>query len=304
MSIPNAPKPTIQILRGQSLELGTEETPRIAALAKGRDFFRNLWRDESWQHHTKWSEDMCDAVREITEGSEKHNDLWVADRTGLTVRMVYKFASLGRSIEIQKYLWPDRFKSPTEDLQYRTEPVGEDAKQIDLEAIQTAEGPTRTEILSQMSERAYVMRVAGFTDKDVPDTLGITEQEANEIIGKRAEQAKKRTVSQIKISTMLEIDRLDGLFRACYPEALSGSLGHVDRVLRIMERRAKLLGLDAVTLQDKLFDEDLDLSVLTEEELNAYEFLRNKMAQGLSERLGDSTAKVVESTHSTALQKT
>jgi hypothetical protein len=45
----------------------------------------------------------------------------------------------------------------------------------------------------------------------------------------------------------MEADRLDRLQAAMWGPALQGSAAAVDRVLRIMERRAKLLGLDAPT---------------------------------------------------------
>ena len=47
---------------------------------------------------------------------------------------------------------------------------------------------------------------------------------------------------------MLEVERLNDLYRAMIPHALSGdkdSTWYVDRCLKIMERRAALLGLDA-----------------------------------------------------------
>lgn len=43
----------------------------------------------------------------------------------------------------------------------------------------------------------------------------------------------------------LEIMRLDDLYRAMVPKALKGDTWSVDRCLKIMERRAALLGLDA-----------------------------------------------------------
>ena len=43
----------------------------------------------------------------------------------------------------------------------------------------------------------------------------------------------------------LELARLDDLYRAMVPKALTGDTWSVDRCLKIMERRALLLGLDA-----------------------------------------------------------
>jgi hypothetical protein len=43
----------------------------------------------------------------------------------------------------------------------------------------------------------------------------------------------------------LELARLDALYWSVYPEALKGRYGAVDRCIRIMERRSRLLGLDS-----------------------------------------------------------
>lgn len=46
----------------------------------------------------------------------------------------------------------------------------------------------------------------------------------------------------------LEIERLDALQRACWDAALEGDIASVDRVLKVIAARVKLLGLDQ--LQD------------------------------------------------------
>lgn len=48
----------------------------------------------------------------------------------------------------------------------------------------------------------------------------------------------------------MELERLDALHAALWPQALAGKWLAVDRVLSVMERRAKLLGLDAPTRSD------------------------------------------------------
>ena len=48
----------------------------------------------------------------------------------------------------------------------------------------------------------------------------------------------------------LEVERLDSMLLAINAQVKQGNHGAIDRALRIMERRAKLLGLDAPTRQD------------------------------------------------------
>lgn len=45
----------------------------------------------------------------------------------------------------------------------------------------------------------------------------------------------------------LELERLDAMHMALWTDAMRGGQGAIDRVLRISERRARLLGLDAPT---------------------------------------------------------
>ncbi len=45
----------------------------------------------------------------------------------------------------------------------------------------------------------------------------------------------------------LELARLDDLLRGIWPDAREGNVQKIDRVLKIMARRAELLGLDAPT---------------------------------------------------------
>lgn len=70
------------------------------------------------------------------------------------------------------------------------------------------------------------------------------------------QRALKRTLQEPadELRT-LELERLDALHLAMWTKAMGGSLGAVDRVLRIAERRAKLLGLDApIRVDGRLMD--------------------------------------------------
>jgi hypothetical protein len=56
---------------------------------------------------------------------------------------------------------------------------------------------------------------------------------------------KKMIMEPVEELRTLEEQRLDTMLAAIWPAVLRGDLGAVDRGLRIMERRAKLEGLDA-----------------------------------------------------------
>jgi hypothetical protein len=57
------------------------------------------------------------------------------------------------------------------------------------------------------------------------------------------QQALQEPAQEVR---QIELARLDRLHMAHWPQALGGSADATDRVLKIMDRRARLLGLDQV----------------------------------------------------------
>ena len=80
-------------------------------------------------------------------------------------------------------------------------------------------------------------------------------QDENQLIAERRDKLKvlaetaQEAADEVRA---LELARLDALLAALWPQ--QGEPAVVDRVLRIMERRAKLLGLDAPTRVDAVLD--------------------------------------------------
>lgn len=86
------------------------------------------------------------------------------------------------------------------------------------------------------------LRRAGVTFDRIAEEVGISDRSTAHKIYKRAlARTLQEPAAEIR---HLEGDRLDRLQVAVWSRALRGDLAAVDRVLRIMERRAKLLGLD------------------------------------------------------------
>jgi hypothetical protein len=109
------------------------------------------------------------------------------------------------------------------------------------------ESPTSPRRIEAVEKRrkAIELRKAGATFQDIADAVGYSGPGAAHKAVKVAldEMIREPTLDLIN----LELMRLDALLMTLFPQALKGSLGAVDRVLRIMERRAKLLGMDAPT---------------------------------------------------------
>lgn len=92
---------------------------------------------------------------------------------------------------------------------------------------------------------ALQLRVGGATYQAIADALGYAGASG---AAKAVYRALENVQEELRETTLqyvqLQLERLDRMLLAVWPAASRGSYGAVDRVLRIEERRAKLLGLD------------------------------------------------------------
>ena len=95
--------------------------------------------------------------------------------------------------------------------------------------------------MQQRRAEALAMRAAGHTFDVIGERLGVTRQAAQQLVARAVAALPVESLDAVR---QLESERLDGLLAAVWPSAESGDVRAVDRVLRIMERRARLLGLD------------------------------------------------------------
>jgi Homeodomain-like domain len=97
--------------------------------------------------------------------------------------------------------------------------------------------------------QALQLRASGATYRQIADVLGIDKMTAWRLVQEEAASAIQESAREI---LDLELTRLDRLQMGLWAEAINGDVAAVDRVLRIMEQRAKLLGLyDRAPEQDR-----------------------------------------------------
>jgi hypothetical protein len=87
-------------------------------------------------------------------------------------------------------------------------------------------------------------RLEGLTFRQIGERMGFSEQRAYRICQdelNRLNAIRAETAEQMQ---RLEVGRLDELLKAVWSKAKKGEFAAIDRVLSIMQRRAKLLGLD------------------------------------------------------------
>jgi hypothetical protein len=110
--------------------------------------------------------------------------------------------------------------------------------------------------------RALELRKAGASYKVIADALGYAHPSgAAQAVVAALKAVVREPAEEVRT---LELERLDAALLAIWPAVRAGNFGAVDRVVRIMERRAKLLGLDRTVVSGML---DIDMTTLTDDQL-------------------------------------
>lgn len=104
-------------------------------------------------------------------------------------------------------------------------------------------------ILMDKERRVIELRRAGVTYDVIADEVGYSNASGAYHAFTRA---MKRTLRESGSEELreLEADRLDRLQRFAWPQAAQGDLRSIETILRIMARRARLLGLDSPIKQE------------------------------------------------------
>jgi hypothetical protein len=109
--------------------------------------------------------------------------------------------------------------------------------------------PTRVQAAERRS-KALELRKSGLTFAQIGRALGCSEQRAHKVVTEELGRLNSQRAEQAAEVTRLELQRLDDLLLGLWDSAKAGDLQAVDRALKIMERRARLLGIDAPEKQE------------------------------------------------------
>ena len=93
---------------------------------------------------------------------------------------------------------------------------------------------------------AVELRIAGTPWHEIANLLGYDSKASAYTDVRRAlEKAVTKLSIPLEAHRQLELDRLDAMQSALWPAVLDGNTKAIDTALRLMDRRAKLIGLDA-----------------------------------------------------------
>lgn len=97
---------------------------------------------------------------------------------------------------------------------------------------------------------ALDLRIAGFSYRAIGEKIKISHEQARKDVEHELQRLDKLSADKVAIHRQLELERLDKITKALDHWIESGNMGAINTVLKAMERRAKLLGLDAPVKQD------------------------------------------------------
>lgn len=92
--------------------------------------------------------------------------------------------------------------------------------------------------------QALALRIAGATYREIAKALAVCPQTAYTDVQTELEALDKLKAERAERLRDLEVERCDKLTMALWPRAQQGDAQAVNSLVRVMDRRAKLLGLD------------------------------------------------------------
>jgi len=113
--------------------------------------------------------------------------------------------------------------------------------------VQLRHKPTSKEKLGAKERRQKVldMRLLGASLRRIAEKIGVSHETVRGDLQKALEELSETERAKAEHLRGLELQRLDVAVNAIGSKVLDGDLGAIDRWLKISERRARLLGLDA-----------------------------------------------------------
>jgi hypothetical protein len=91
---------------------------------------------------------------------------------------------------------------------------------------------------------ALSLRELGYSYDQIGTELGVKPIVAKHLVNDAFEALAAEEEEKAAVVRSLEVIRLDAMFKNLYPHAKQGNLKAIDMTLKIMQRRAALLGID------------------------------------------------------------
>jgi hypothetical protein len=104
--------------------------------------------------------------------------------------------------------------------------------------------------VAEQTTRAFALRVKGLSYRDIAAEMGCSVGWAYKLVSDELAKLQAESAEKAAELRQIELERLDGMLVAMREDIDKGDARKIETALKIMERRAKLLGLDAPTKQE------------------------------------------------------
>ena len=105
---------------------------------------------------------------------------------------------------------------------------------------------TKKQQIIERRRRVADLRLSGVRkQQEVADRLGVSIATINRDFAVLDDEWRARAASDIDLEKSIDLDRIDQMIMALWPAASSGLTAAVDRVLSLINMRAKILGTEA-----------------------------------------------------------
>ncbi len=96
----------------------------------------------------------------------------------------------------------------------------------------------------QSRRTAMELRTQGKTYREIGDEMGVCMQEAHRLVKSAIDRVVKKLDESADTYRVLQLDRIDKLIDASWGMAMEGSPQHIVVIIKLLERQAKLTGID------------------------------------------------------------
>jgi len=102
----------------------------------------------------------------------------------------------------------------------------------------------------ERQQRALELRRQGLRYEQIAERVGVDTSTAWRLVMKAYQRSLKQNDELAEFNRKLDLERLDAALAALWPNVQAGKGWAIDRLLGILERRARLLGLDMPQKQE------------------------------------------------------
>ncbi len=95
--------------------------------------------------------------------------------------------------------------------------------------------------------KAVQLRMAGFTITDIAEQIGKSKSQTHRYLKSALEDYARDAAEAAQELVAIQEARIERMIRGLWSKAIQGQVGATDRVIKLLERQAKLHGLDKPT---------------------------------------------------------